>query len=58
MVENDYTDKKLEQQYRTTWLCSNCSRRYSMSVNTCGCCMDRALEVDEEKLRQLGIYDQ
>lgn len=49
-------DAKLEQQYRETWLCSNCGQRHPMSVNVCGCCMDRALEADEEKLRQMGVY--
>jgi len=55
MIDDDDTDKKLELEYRSTWMCSNCGRRYSMTVNVCECCMDRALEADEEKLRQLGV---
>lgn len=55
-MEPDDNNAKLEREYRTTWLCSNCGRRYQMTVNVCECCMDRALEADEEKLRALGVY--
>lgn len=54
---DDDTEKKLEQSYRATWLCSGCGRRHPMTVGTCDPCMDAALQTDDEKLRQLGAYD-
>jgi hypothetical protein len=45
---------QMERLYRTTWLCSACGRRHSMSVSVCDNCMDKALEADRQKLRDLG----
>lgn len=56
MDQNQDDAAKLEQLYKSTWMCSNCGQRYPMGVGVCSCCMDRALEADEEKLRAMGVH--
>jgi predicted ATP-dependent serine protease len=50
-------DAKLERDCQATWVCSNCGRRYPRTINTCQRCMDRALEADRKKLRELGVSE-